>query len=184
MKKVSLILLTILFVSLYSCDKDTQIDGAPTETISKSSKFLKSFYSEAYTNGKSMNIDNNTMLVTEILGATQKTPIGYTVTNIDNSELLYFVDVNITNNSLTSIDFKNDSKETFSLDEFFKNQNIKNIDDFSFLNLIKNIDNSTSKRRFWGWSCGPDYYVGGSCLHNCTHYIFWSENGSCNACPC
>jgi hypothetical protein len=177
MKKLNFIFLALLFISLYSCDKD-QIEQTPTETISESSKFLKSFYSEAYTNGKSMNIDNNTMLVTEILGTTQKTPVGYTVTNSENSELLYFVAVNTQKDLLTSIDFKND-KETvsFSLNNFLKNQEVKSIDNFSFLNLIKNIDNSTSKRRFWGRSCGPCSTGMPQNIQTCCYYIFWTQNG-------
>ena len=36
--------------------------------------------------------------------------------------------------------------------------------------------------RFWGWSCGPSYTIGGNCFRNCNYYIFghltnWGNNG-------
>ena len=33
-------------------------------------------------------------------------------------------------------------------------------------------------RKFWGWDCGPSWYVGNSCYQTCTHYVFWIGNGS------
>jgi hypothetical protein len=177
MKRISSTLLLFIFISLASCDKDGQFEQRRIDTINKDIEFLDSYYSETYSKGKSININNNTMKVTEILGVNQKTPIGYTVTNITNKKLLYFVDVNITNNTLTSIDFKNNSKETFPLNGFFKNQKIKNTDDFSFINILKNIDDSVSKRKFWGWSCGPCSSGFPRNFKTCCHYIFWIQNG-------
>lgn len=177
MKKISFILLTLVFVSFLSCDKEAQIDETSIQPLSQANEFLNSYYSETYSNGKSININNNTMRLSEVLGINQKTPIGYTLTNIKNSELLYFIDVNIINNSISSIDFKNDEKVTFYLDDFFKRNNIKNVDNFSFLNTIKKIDNSSSRRRFWGWSCGRCSTGFPRNFRTCCHYILWMENG-------
>ena len=48
-------------------------------------------------------------------------------------------------------------------------------------NQLQNLEGG----KFWGWSCGASYSIEpGSCYQNCTHYVFWFENGTDYAAPC
>lgn len=42
--------------------------------------------------------------------------------------------------------------------------------------LNENQLQSLEAGKFWGWSCGPSYYVSGQCLENCVHHIFWVQD--------
>lgn len=48
-------------------------------------------------------------------------------------------------------------------------------------NQLQNLEGG----KFWGWSCGSSYSIEpGSCYQNCTHYVFWMNNGTDYAVPC
>lgn len=48
-------------------------------------------------------------------------------------------------------------------------------------NQLRNLEGG----KFWGWDCGPSYSIEpGSCYQNCTHYVFWFNNGTEYGVPC
>jgi hypothetical protein len=50
---------------------------------------------------------------------------------------------------------------------------------------VNQLENLEGGRKFWGTQCGTSYSIEeGSCYQNCTHYVFWINNGTEYGVPC
>lgn len=189
--KLTLFSLIALYVSatiLVSCseDNETTINQTTNKNVDS---FLKSFYSNDYSLGVSAKVNPNSQLsvfartasieemeVTEVFVSNATEARGYIITDKNNGEFLYFIDVDRDTYILTSLDVKNSEQKTFNnINEIY---NYFSTDEFDFIEIALDDSSITdvAGRRFWGsqYTQGPcgeagegmayvylDYYVFG-----------------------
>lgn len=179
MKKLILssifLILSSLTITLSSCKKEI-LSEQNFNSIKESEAFLHHKYAnKVYGYGNTLEMKYKPYRISEIIVSSQKTPIGYIVEDKNSNKLLYYVEIKVGENLLKTYDLRKNEINTFNLNTFIRKQKINSIDDFTFLNLIH--PNSTTKRKFWGWSCGPCSSGFPDNFRTCCYYIFWTSNG-------
>ncbi len=194
MKNISISALLIALLIIVGCSKDDASSNQNTssdssffqrEVGSDISDFLTTFYNAEFTFGESVETsdDKNTYVVTEVYVDGSSTARGYVVAEKYTDKLLYFADVDRENYVLKVNNFVNNDTDEFH--DIDKLSNYSSSDGFDILKMVKDANaNPTGKLgRFWGWSCGYDYTVGGSCMRDCCYRVVWAQT-SCDVFTC
>lgn len=194
MKNISISVLLLAIVVFIGCSKDDASSNQHTsndpsffqrEVSSDISDFLTTFYKAEFTFGASVETsdDKNTYVVTEVYVDGSSTARGFVVAEKYTDKLLYFADVDRVNYVLKAKDFVNNDTDEFH--DIDKLSNYSGSDGFDVLKMVKDANaNPTGKLgRFWGWSCGDDYTVSGSCMRNCCYRVVWAQT-TCDVFTC
>lgn len=174
------LLVFTFMISFISCSSESESNNIDEGSIVKreasienANNFLNSFYKDDYYVSNSIEtFDENIKInVFEISLNTNLNTKGYLAIEAYTNKLLYFVNVDRTNNLLTIKDFTSD--EYLVKDNIDKLNIYLETNNFDFIKIIENYNNSSSSyRRFWGWSCGAEYSIEpGSCYRNCVYYV-------------
>lgn len=170
--KLTLFSLIALFISgsiFVSCsnDNETTFDEPTNKNVDS---FLKSFYSEDYSFGLSTKIKSNSQIsalsrtasleeveLTEVFVGNEDKARGYIITDKENGEFLFFIDVNRNTFTLTTLDVKNTEQKTFNnINEI---HNYFSTDEFDFIEIALDESSNTNEagKKFWGssYSQGP-----------------------------
>lgn len=114
---------------------------------------------------------------TEIIIDSDTRARGYLVSNHTTGEFLYFADVDRTNYVFKTKNLITNERETVI--DIDQHPDYGHSDGFDFIRIIDDIDNNgyvTFGGRFWGWSCGPSFYLPGSgCVRNCNYYVLGQQ---------
>ena len=139
--------------------------------------FLNSYYS-SYNLGKSIetNVNNKSIIVSEVLDKNNERINGYIAYNKDKNELLYFVDFLRNTKEIKAIDFLNNQTDIINLK---KDNTFDNFIKIDLLKEIQKINFETSEvYRFWGESCGGSWTLPtGESYRTCCYYVFWINTG-------
>jgi len=191
-----------------SCSKENETNQNVSENA-KVSTYLKSFYKTNYVLGKSVetkvNIENASLarttelenyIITEVFIGDDIRARDYVITDKNNNDFLYFIDVDRVSLKLTSV--KIDSSETMlfnNINEFDKYISTNKLD---YIKIAEDLNNDPSLEtgKFWGsqlsWgSCGPNTDGSAGCFRGeySTYYVFWiggkpRATGITEACTC
>lgn len=167
MKKIMsfriLAIMLIAVIGIVSCSKDeTESDLSKNAKISN---YLNSFYKSGFVLGKSVEskrtsnysafsktVELETVIITEVFVGDDSRARGYIITDKENSDFLYFVDVDRVEFKLTSVDIAANEQKLFEnindLDKYLST------DEFDFIEVAEEIKNNPdymTDRRFWGW---------------------------------
>ncbi len=122
---------------------------------------------------------------TEIIIDSDTRARGYLVSKQATGEFLYFADVDRTNYILTGVDIR--ENQTMILNDINSEPIYLETNEFDFIEIIETPIYQT-EGRFWGWSCGPKWYlpVNGSlqCFQNCHYYIVFMQASDIVIRPC
>lgn len=158
------------------------------ESNSEVSEYLTSFYKKDFSYRESIETydDEGYYIVTEVIVDKELSARGYVVVDKNSGDFLYFVDVDRINYVLTAVNIA--TSETILISNINSASNYESTNGFDFMKIIEEYNNdSTTKRRFWGWQCNGEIEVGGQCYRFCEYFtIFVSHGGEsypCNDLP-
>lgn len=160
-----------------SCSKESEINTFEENLENKSrsdevNPLIIDYYDDDFSIGESITISEENIKFTALNSSKQRSPIGYMIEELSSNDLVALIDVNLNTNKVTVID--NIEDRTAVSNNFFKDNNIDNSDDFNLLNLIdEELNNESENRRpFWGTECHA-----GSCSTciECCYYIVWIQ---------
>lgn len=196
MKSTVFFLLVIFSATIIitSCSKENETNKSVSENA-KVSTYLKSFYSKNFELGKSVETkvkiaanpmarttEVENLVITEVFVGSDTSARGYIITDKTTNDFRYFIDVDRVNYKLTSADIiVNDTKifdNINTLDKYLIT------DQFDFIKIAEDLDNSTVSGKFWGSSlswgaCGPNTDGTEGCFQGqySTYYVFWIATG-------
>ena len=191
----------VIFTSSYlitSCSKENETDQNVGENA-KIATYLKSFYKANYELGKSVETkakgenadlsrgtDFENYTITEVFVGNDERARGYVITDRDNSDFLYFIDVDRVDYKLTTISIESNESKTFEnindLDKYLST------DELDYIKIAEDLNQGEPQsNKFWGW--GDWQYsscVGGVKNAIRVYHVIWLSAGyqTQNSIPC
>lgn len=175
-----LLCLSLLFV-IVSCSNDTEIKNDLSVNDRLQIENLKH-----YINSEANENTEFKASVSFLHNGEELELFEFKTVNRDKSIYVTLNKLTNTKEHLIFIDRENFTIKIINKEGELNFENINETDDYGISNrfdlisyIKKNLNEGVIKgRKFWGWSCGPEYFLpDGTCIVTCCHHIFWLNNG-------